>query len=650
MGVQTAQGVTERRTAVNWMLRDVHALEQLLASGVFEDGNPRIGAEQEFFLVDRSWQPSPSAIEVLEAIDEPHFTNEIGAFNLEVNLDPQPFDGSCFRDMHAELDTLLALARRSARQLEKEIVLTGILPTLRMSDLALSNMVQNPRYLALNRALLEMRGGDVKLHISGADELHIRQDSIMSEACNASFQVHLQVAPHEFANMYNTAQLLAGPTLASATNSPILFGKQLWAETRIPLFEQSVDTRRTAHNLRQRSGRVTFGTHWIQESVAELFKEDITRFRPLLAPDSHDDPFEVIAAGGIPDLAAVRLHTGTVWRWNRACYGVMDGVPHLRIENRVLPSGPTTNDEIANAALWLGLMKGVAAQHPDVKRMMEFDVVRANFVNAAREGLSSSLHWLDGKERPAPELLLDLLLPLAAEGLDGAGVNRNDIEFYLGIVERRVRSGYTGSRWQVSSMLGMRQQGTLGRRLNSLTAAIAARQEVGQPVSEWTAASLEEGGSWRHNFQSIEQIMVTELVTVAEDDPLDLAANLMDWHRLRQVLVEDENDGIIGILSYRKLLRVMATNDDDRRWDDLCVGDIMQREPVCVPPSMAPLRALEIMRSFGIGALPVVKDDILVGLITEHDFMNVAGMLLLQQFEHPPGLDDGEVADEETAR
>jgi CBS domain-containing protein len=493
-----------------------------------------------------------------------------------------------------------------------------------------------------------MRGGDLKLHISGADELHVRQDSIMSEACNASFQVHLQVAPGDFANMYNTAQLLAGPTLACATNSPILFGKQLWAETRIPLFEQSVDTRRTAHNLRQRPGRVTFGTHWIQESVTELFKEDITRFRPLLAPDAHDDPFEVIAAGGIPDLAAVRLHTGTVWRWNRACYGVMDGVPHLRIENRVLPSGPTTNDEIANAALWLGLMRGVAAQHPEINRMMEFDVVRANFVNAAREGLSSSLHWLDGKERPAPELLLDVLLPLAAQGLGDAGVARTDIEFYLGIAERRVRSGYTGSRWQVSSMLGMRQQGTLGRRLNSLTAAIAARQEVGQPVSEWTAASLEEGGSWRHNFQSIEQIMVTELVTVAEDDPLDLAANLMDWHRLRQVLVEDEDDGIIGILSYRKLLRVMATNDDERRWDDLCVGDIMQREPVCVPPSMPPLQALEIMRSFGIGALPVVKDDILVGLVTEHDFMNVAGMLLLQQFEQPPELegsgDDGDDA------
>jgi CBS domain-containing protein len=640
MGAQTATGVAERRAALNWMLRDIHALEHLLENEMFETGNPRIGAEQEFFLVDRAWQPSPTALEMLEVIDEPHFTTEIGAFNLEVNLDPQPFAGSCFSDMHAQLDELLALARRAGHRLEKEIVLTGILPTLRMSSLALSNMVQNPRYLALNQALLDLRGEDLHVQISGADELHVRQESVMAEACNASFQVHLQVAPADFANLYNAAQLLAGPTLACATNSPILFGKQLWAETRIPLFEQSVDTRRSGHSLRQRSGRVTFGTDWVRESVAELFKEDITRFRPLLAPDSHEDPFDVLARGEIPDLAAVRMHTGTVWRWNRACYGVMDGVPHLRIENRVLPSGPTTADEMANAALWLGLMRGIGAQHPEVSRMTEFATTRYNFVNAAREGLSSSLTWIDGQERPAPALLLDVLLPVAAEGLDAAGVSASDRDHYLGIVERRVKSGYTGSRWQVSSMLAMRQQGSLGQRLNSLTAAIAARQQVGNPVSEWSAASLEEGGSWQYNFRAIEQIMVSELVTVAEDDPLDLAANLMVWHRLRQVLVEDDQDGIIGILSYRRLLRVMADDGDGGRWAELCVGDVMQRDPVCVAPSMPPLRALEIMRSFGIGALPVVDDGVLVGLVTEHDFMNVAGILMLQQLDQPEPDDE----------
>ncbi len=633
MGQQTASAVEQRRTAVNWMLRDLHALQQLLAAGVFDESHPRIGAEQEMFIVDRGWQASPVALRVLELIDDHHFTTEIGAFNLEANLDPHRFTGSCLSDLHADLDRLLAKARAAAGEIDHHIVLAGILPTLRISDLSLDNMVQNPRYLALNQALLEARGEDVELHISGPDQLIVSQDTVMAEACNASFQVHLQVKPSDFANQYNLAQLLAGPTLASATNSPILFGKHLWSETRIPLFEQSVDTRRSGQHLRERHGRVTFGSGWVNKSVAELFKEDVTRFRPLLAPDDHEDPFAVIERGGIPDLAAIRLHTGTVWRWNRACYGIMDGVPHLRIENRVLPSGPSSVDEIANATFWLGLMVGGARHFPEVSRMVEFDVARGNFLAAAREGLAANLMWFGGREHPAPTLLLDVLLPIAHEGLESMGVDPADSERYLGVVERRIKSGYTGSRWQTGSMYGMKQQGELGQRLNSLTAAMVARQETGQPVSEWTAASLEEGGGWRHNFRSVEQIMVSDLVTVTADDPLELVANLMDWHRIRQVLVEDEGDGIAGILSYRRLLRVMAENDPTRRWQDLSVSDVMHPDPICVPPNMAPLRALEIMRSFGIGALPVVDDGALVGLVTEHDFMNIAGVLLLQQLE-----------------
>jgi CBS domain-containing protein len=327
------------------------------------------------------------------------------------------------------------------------------------------------------------------------------------------------------------------------------------------------------------------------------------------------------------------MHTGTVWRWNRACYGVMNGVPHLRVENRVLPSGPTTLDEVANAALWLGVVTGAAEPFPEVSRMASFDEARANFSNAAREGLASTMVWTDHEEYSAPALMLDVLLPLAENGLRSVGVDDGDVDRYLGVIERRVRSGYTGNRWQIMSMRGMNQQGELGQRLNSLTAGMAARQIVGNPVSEWTAATMKEGGGWEHNFRSIEQIMVTDLVTVAPDDPLDLAANLMDWHRIRQVLVENGDDGIVGIVSYRRLLRVMAANDETERWTDLCMTDIMQKDPVCVPPGMAPLRALEIMRSFGIGALPVVDDGLLVGLVTEHDFMNIAGVLMLQQLD-----------------
>jgi CBS domain-containing protein/gamma-glutamylcysteine synthetase len=633
MGLQTAQSVEQRKQAVNWMLRDLHALQQMLADDMFDDGAPCIGAEQELFLVDRGWQASPIALDLLPLVDDPHFTTEIGAFNLEANLDPQRFEGSCFRDMHAQLDELMSRVRRAAHTLDHEVVLAGILPTLRLSDLQVGNMVPNPRYLALNQALMELRGEDLDLQISGVDELNVRRSSVMAEACNASFQVHLQVTAAEFANSYNLAQLLAGPTLAGCTNSPILFGKHLWAETRIPLFEQSVDTRRTSQHLRQREARVTFGSRWVDRSAVELFKEDITRFRPLLSPDDHDDPFEVLARGDVPDLLAIRMHTGTVWRWNRACYDVMDGVPHLRIENRVLPSGPSTTDEIANAALWLGLMRGASAEFPEVSRTASFDVARANFVNAAREGLASTMVWTNGEEYPAAALLLDVLLPIAADGLSSMSVDQTDIDHYLGVIERRVRSGYTGNRWQVTSMRAMHQQGELGQRLNSLTAAMVARQAAGSPVSEWSAATMEEGGSWEHNFRTIEQIMVTDLVTVSPDDPLDLAANLMDWHRIRQVLVETPDEGIVGIVSYRALLRVMASDGEKARWGELSMADLMRRDPVCVPPNMAPSRALEIMRSFGIGALPVVDDGTLVGLVTEHDFMNIAGVLMLRQLE-----------------
>jgi CBS domain-containing protein/gamma-glutamylcysteine synthetase len=633
MGFQTASGVAERRLAIRWMLQDLRALEQLLADKAFETGVHRIGAEQEMFLVDASWQPAPGALELLAAITDTHFTTEVGAFNLELNLDPQDFKGDSLRRVEQQLDELLALARACANAAGLEVVLAGILPTIRKGDLRMENMVQNPRYLALNEALMELRGEDVELHIKGTDELRVRQDSVMAEACNASFQVHLQVSPDEFANLYNVAQVLAGPVLACATNSPLLFGKRLWAETRIALFEQSVDTRRPGHHLRERSPRVTFGTGWVQESVAELYREDISRFRPLLAPDDYQDPFVALSEGRTPALEALRLHTGTVWRWNRACYGVAGGLPHLRIENRVLPSGPSVVDEIANAALWLGLMRAIGTKHHDVKRLMDFEHARANLVAGARQGLSAHLNWLDGEERLASTLALDQLLPLAAEGLDEVGVDAADRDRYLGVVERRVRSGHTGSRWLLSSLAGLRAQGTPGERLNSVTAAMVARQKGHAPVAEWSAASLDEGGGWRHNFVTIEQMMSADLVTVAEDDPVELAANLMDWHRIRQVLVEDAGHHLVGLVSYRTILRLLGRGLPPEGLGDVLIGDVMRRDPVCVPPDVAPLRALEIMRSFGIGTLPVVHDGQLVGLVTEHDFMNVAGVLLLQQFD-----------------
>jgi CBS domain-containing protein/gamma-glutamyl:cysteine ligase YbdK (ATP-grasp superfamily) len=619
----------DRRQFTHALLRDLHALGSMLAEGRIESGLRRIGAEQEMFLTDRSWRPAPVALELLDAVDDPHVVTEVGAFNLEVNLDPQPFGGDCLSRLEAQLHELLDRLRAVAGGRGIEVLLAGILPTIRKSDLGLSNMVDKERYHQLNEAISNLRGREVDIYIKGIDELRMRHDSVMVEACNASFQVHLQVDPDTFANQYNIAQVLAGPVLACATNSPLLFGRRLWAETRIAVFQQSVDTRRPSHHLRDLEPRVTFGDRWIQSSVLELYRQDISRFPPLLPDVEVPDPFDALSRGEAPDLVALRLHTGTVWRWNRGCYGVSNGVPHLRIENRVLPSGPSPLDEVANAALWLGAMVALANRHADITSLIEFEQAKWNFLAAARLGLDAPLVWLGGEQTSAPRLALEHLLPLAHEGLAATGVDAADRDRYLSVVERRVHSGNTGSRWLLQSLAEMRGRGTPGQRLNSLAAGMAARQRSERPVADWTLAQLDEGGGWEHDFLKVEQIMSTDFHTVHEDDPLSLVANLMDWHRIRQVLVEDGQGHLVGIVSYRTLLKLMARGPVDL--GSIAVADVMTRDPVRVGPDMDTVRALDVMRSYSLAAVPVVQGEQLVGLVTEHHYMAIAAQLLLQE-------------------
>jgi CBS domain-containing protein/gamma-glutamyl:cysteine ligase YbdK (ATP-grasp superfamily) len=619
----------DRRQFTNALLRDLHALGGMLADGRIESGVRRIGAEQEMFLVDRSWRPAPVALELLEAVDDPHFVTEVGAFNLEVNLDPQSFQGDCLRRVETQLDGLLHRVRTVAGERGVDVLLAGILPTIRKSDLGLSNMVDKERYRQLNTAISNLRGNEVDFYIKGVDELRMRHDSVMVEACNASFQVHLQVDPETFANQYNIAQVLAGPVLACATNSPLLFGRRLWAETRIAVFQQSVDTRRPSHHLRDLEPRVTFGDRWLKRSIIELYREDVSRFPPLLPDVEVPDPFDALGRGEAPELAALRLHTGTVWRWNRGCYGISDGVAHLRIENRVLPSGPTPLDEVANAALWLGTMVALASRYEDITAHVEFEQAKWNFLAAARLGLDAPLVWLDGAQLSAPRLALDHLLPLAHEGLTAVGVDDADRERYLDVVERRIHSGNTGSRWLLQSLAEMRDRGTPGQRLNSLVAGMAARQRTDRPVADWTLARLDEGGGWEHDFLRVEQIMSTDFHTVHEDDPLSLVANLMDWHRIRQVLVEDGHGLLVGIVSYRALLKLLARGPVDL--GTYAVSDVMTRDPVCIGPDMDTVRALDVMRTYSLAAVPVVQGGQLVGLVTEHHYMAIAAQLLLAE-------------------
>lgn len=618
------------RAFTNRVLRDLRALEMLLAKGAFETGIRRIGAEQECFLVDRDWRPAPSALKLIEKLADPHYVTEVALFNLEMNLDPLTFEGTCLRRMEEQLLHLLLRARSAAQTMGNEVVLTGILPTIRKSDLGLESMTPIPRYHRINKALTSLRGSDYEIRLKGIDEVLFRHDSVMTESCCTSFQVHFQVEPDEFAKYYNIAQVLAAPVLAAATNSMLLFGRRLWHETRIALFQQSVDTRSAAGSPRETSPRVDFGRQWVRKSVVELFQEAIARYRVLIATDSGEDPVAMVERGEAPELRALRLHNGTIYRWNRACYGVADGKPHLRIEMRVLPSGPTPLDEMANAAFWYGLMLGMGKRVPDVTRHMSFDDAKGNFFAAARNGIASQLTWLDGEQVSTRELILERLLPIAREGLASAKIDPADAERYLGTIQERVHSAQTGSRWQLRSYNAMAEKGTPSECLNAVTAATVARQWENTPVARWAPARLDEGGGWESNYVKVEQFMTTDLVTVREDDGIELAANLMDWEKIRHIPVEDGSGKLVGLVTYRALVRVLAkAMTEDRAVGSVAIRDVMKRDPVCVSPETPTLKAIEILRRGDFGCLPVVDGDRkLVGLVMARNFMGIAAHLL----------------------
>lgn len=630
--IEKASEARELRRFMQQLLREVQALERMLAGDWFETGVRRIGAEQETCLVDRDLRPAPRNLELLERIGDPHFTIELGRHNVEFNLDPLELDAHCFTRLEEQMNALLAKLRETAASLGLEVVLAGILPTMEVEHLSLDFMTPVPRFYALNEAINRLRGSDLRLFIKGQDEIAIRHDNVMLEACTTSFQVHLQVEPEEFAQMYNIAQVIAAPVLASGANSPLLFGRRLWRETRIALFQQSVDTRQETSYLREQLPRVSFGSKWVEESVLEIFQENLARFRLLIAADVPEDPFEAMASGRAPELKALRLHNGTVYRWNRPCYGISpNGKPHLRIENRVLPAGPSIVDEVASAAFWIGLMRGVALEVGDITRLMSFGTARENFINAARFGIGAQLAWPLGRrkpkgELPVGELIQDHLLPLARQGLADWGVEAGDIDRYLAVVEARVRTKHTGAVWQLESLDKLRDTGTLAERLAALTGATITRQKGGRPVAEWELAAIEEGGGWARHYSRVGDYMTTDLFTVNEDELVDLVAAMMYWKHIRHVPVEDNSHRLVGLVTHRTLLRLLANGAQSGQ--AIPVRDIMEREVYTISPEAPTLEAIRLMREHKVACLPVVKGDRLVGIITERDFMNVARKLL----------------------
>jgi hypothetical protein len=476
------------------------ALERLLAEKRFDRPKNLMGLEIELNLAGSDGMPRMMNAEVLERIASRDFQTELGMFNLEVNIAPHRLGGRVFDQLAEELRTGLGYAHRKAKEVDAGIVMIGILPTLVEEDLVSGNLSDVDRYMLLNDQIVAARGEDFTLDIDGVERLSSTATSIAPEAACTSVQLHLQVTPARFPDVWNAAQAVAAVQIAVGANAPFLFGRELWRESRPPLFTQATDTRPPELQAQGVRPRTWFGERWVS-SAYELFEENVRYFPALLPICDDEDPLRVVDDGGAPSLQELVLLNGTVYRWNRPVYGVMDGVPHLRVENRVLPAGPTVDDVLANAAFYYGLVRALAEEPRPVWKRLPFADAAANFDTACRYGIDAELRWpRQGRSGgtttvPAVKLVRDELLPLAAAGLDAWGIERGDRDRYLGIIEERCRRRTNGATWQVETFHRALEAG-LGREaaLAATTRRYCELMRRGDPVHTWPVGFPAPGG------------------------------------------------------------------------------------------------------------------------------------------------------------
>jgi len=434
---------------------------------VTEDDQYRVGFELEACLVDKNnFQPAAENTAFIDHFNDPELaTMELARFNIEFNTPPFSITEDLFSLLHSQLKNTWVKAQTTAGQLGTRILLCGILPTLQNRDLGLDNISEMKRYAALNRQILKSRKGKpINLSIQGQDKLELRHDDVMLEAAATSFQIHFKTPWKKAKDIYNASIMVSAPLLAASVNSPLLFGKTLWEETRIPLFEQAVAT---GNNIQ----RVSFGSGYVKNDILEYFNENLARY-PVLLPMRFDTAAE--------EFSHVRLHNGTLWPWNRPLIGFnRQGTPHIRIEFRCLPAGPSLIDTVANAAFYFGLSYHYANNH---RTLLDFNHARNNFYQAARNGLKAEFTWLDGKRYTAKKLLLTQLLPEAEMGLTAFGVAEGKSSEYLNIIRQRVETEQTGSAWQ-RTYLKKNQHDIL-----EMTRTYARYQDTDQPVHTWNTS------------------------------------------------------------------------------------------------------------------------------------------------------------------
>jgi gamma-glutamyl:cysteine ligase YbdK (ATP-grasp superfamily) len=460
---------------------------RMLNESKFDFERPLTGMEIEFNLVDAQQEPSMRNEEVLDAIASEVFQAELGQFNIEINVRPSTLAGSAAEQLEGELRDSLNEADRRAQAIGAHIVMIGILPTLTPAHLTSAAITANPRYELINGQIFAARGEDLHIAIDGPERLDMHADTIAPEAACTSVQLHLQVSPQDYAATWNAAQCLAGVQLALGANSPFLFGKELWRETRIALFEQATDTRPQELKAQGVRPRVWFGERWIT-SVFDHFEENVSYFPALLPVCEDEDPVAVLGRGDVPRLGELRMHNGTIYRWNRPVYDVYRGRPHLRVENRVLPAGPSVVDVFANAALYYGLLRVLAAQDRPVWSQISFAAAEDNFRQAARHGINAQVYWPRTGTVPVTELVLRKLLPLARQGLDEWGVDGAISDRLLGVIERRCLTHRNGAEWQVETFHRIdEQRQPLDRRdsLREMLRRYVENMHSNEPVDSW---------------------------------------------------------------------------------------------------------------------------------------------------------------------
>jgi CBS domain-containing protein/gamma-glutamylcysteine synthetase len=602
----------DKKEYIHQLLTDIEALELMLSRGLFKSTPVHIGAEQEFCLVNESWEPSDQGIKVLEDVADDHFTSELNKYNLELNLDPLKLGGTCFSQLHKQLNTLMAVLKDAAAKHDTKVILTGILPTISHKHLQYDYMTPVERYKILNEAIKAIRKDDIELHIKGVDEVNLHHDSILYEGCNTSFQAHLQIDPEQFAETYNWAQAIAGPVLSICVNSPLLMGKELWEETRIALFTQSVDTRRSTFILNEKESRVTFGQNWVTGGVADFYKDAVINFRSLVTTAFKSDSLTQFHNGETPKLRALSLHNGTTYRWNRLCYGVTEGKPHVRIENRYMPAGPTTDDEIANMMFWVGLMHGRPRNLDNIHTKMDFNDVKGNFFSAARYGMSTQFYW-EGKVISSKDLLLDHFLPMAFRGLYSMNIEPRDAEHYLSIIERRIRS-QTGSRWMINSFRKLKKEHKTPEALKILVSTMYERQEKRYAVDAWQLARGDEYKIPEPEI-SVGDRMNTRIITAQDIDSAELVLKMMLWKNIHHAPILDDDLNLAGLLSWADVEHYQ--NNPEEHPGSL--RDIMKTDLITVTEDVPLKEAEKMMEENKIHCLPVVRDKKLVGIITSND-------------------------------